>query len=94
MELNKSSGNPIILPTISPLLVLAASNNKYLMTVEEINNSYQEYQDDLALRELHLKLPVTFCDDHLDDLFTLLKEIKDSPPLLTDTDHPPTEKDT
>lgn len=55
------------------------------MTVEEINNSFQEYQDDLAVRELHLKLPVTFNDNSLDDLFTLLKEIKETP-VFTDTD--------
>ena len=55
------------------------------MTVEEINNSFQEYQDDLAVRELHLKLPVTFNDNSLDDLFTLLKEIEETP-VFTDTD--------
>ena len=62
------------------------------MTVEEINNSYQEYQDDLARRELHLKLPVTFIDEHMDDLFTLLKEINDSPPVFTDKGQAPPEK--
>ena len=70
----------------------AASSNKYLMTVEEINKSYQEYQDDLARRELHLKLLVTFKGEHMDDLFTLLKEINDSPPVFTDTDQAPPEK--
>ena len=70
----------------------AASSNKYLMTVEEINKSYQEYQDDLARRELHLKLLVTFKGEHMDDLFTLLKEINDSPPVFTDTDQAPLEK--
>lgn len=69
-----------------------AFSNKYLMTVEEINNSYQEYQDDLARRELHLKLPVTFIDEHMDDLYTLLKEINDSPTVFTDTGQAPTEK--
>ena len=62
------------------------------MTVEEINKSYQEYQDDLARRELHLKLLVTFIDEPMDDLFTLLKEINDSPPVFTDTDQAPPEK--
>ena len=55
------------------------------MTIEEINQSYQDFQDELATRELHLKYPVTFSDDHQDDLFTLLKEINESTPLFIET---------
>ena len=59
------------------------------MTLEEINNSFQEYQDDLAVRELHLKPIFHFSDDHQDDLFALLKELRNSTPILFDPDHKP-----
>ena len=54
------------------------------MTIEEINQSYQEFQDELATRELHLKLLPTFKDESLDDLINLLKEVKDNTPIFTE----------
>lgn len=54
------------------------------MTAEEINQSYQEFQDELATRELHLKLLPTFKDESLDDLINLLKEVKDNTPIFTE----------
>ena len=55
------------------------------MTTEEINQSYQDFQDDLAIRELHLKILPTFKDDEfLDKLFSQLNEIKETPPVLID----------
>lgn len=58
--------------------------NKYLMTVEEINQSYQDFQDDLATRELHLKLLPTFKDESLDDLFNLLNEVREATPIFAE----------
>ena len=53
------------------------------MTTEEINQSYQDFQDDLAIRELHLKILPTFKDDEFrDKLFSQLNEIKETPPVL------------
>ena len=54
------------------------------MTIEEINQSYQEFQDELATRELHLKLLPNFKDELLDDLINLLKEVKDNTPIFTE----------
>ncbi|MBO4561259.1 MAG: hypothetical protein J5705_04745 [Bacteroidaceae bacterium] len=54
------------------------------MTVEEINQSYQDFQDELATRELHLKLLPAFKDERLDDLISLLNEIREAPPILID----------
>ena len=54
------------------------------MTIEEINQSYQEFQDELATRELHLKLLPTFKDESLDDLINLLKEVKENTPIFTE----------
>lgn len=58
--------------------------NKYHMTAEEINQSYQEFQDELAIRELHLKLLPSFKDESLDDLINLLKEVKENTPIFTE----------
>ncbi len=58
------------------------------MTAEEINQSYQEFQDELATRELHLKLLPTFKDESLDDLINLLKEVKDNTPIFTEKEEP------
>jgi len=58
------------------------------MTIEEINQSYQEFQDELATRELHLKLLPTFKDESLDDLINLLKEVKDNTPIFTEKEEP------
>ena len=58
------------------------------MTIEEINQSYQEFQDELATRELHLKLLPTFKDESLDDLINLLKEVKDNTPISTQKEDP------
>ena len=58
------------------------------MTTEEINQSYQDFQDDLAIRELHLKILPTFKDDEfLDTLFSQLNEIKETPPVLIHQKH-------
>lgn len=48
-------------------------------TVDEINQEFQDYQDDLTLREKHLKLPSTFDTSSMDDLIALL----DLPPEKT-----------
>ena len=58
------------------------------MTIEEINQSYQEFQDELATRELHLKLLPTFKDESLDDLINLLKEVKENTPIFTEKEEP------
>ena len=58
------------------------------MTIEEINQSYQEFQDELATRELHLELLPTFKDESLDDLINLLKEVKDNTPIFTEKEEP------
>ena len=58
------------------------------MTAEEINQSYQEFQDDLAIRELHLKLLPSFKDESLDDLINLLKEVKENTPIFTEKEEP------
>ncbi|MBR0519249.1 hypothetical protein IJJ97_05615 [bacterium] len=58
------------------------------MTAEEINQSYQEFQDELATRELHLKLLPTFKDESLDDLINLLKEVKENTPIFTEKEEP------
>ena len=58
------------------------------MTAEEINQSYQEFQDELATRELHLKLLPTFKDESLDDLINLLKEVKENTPIFTEKKEP------
>ena len=58
------------------------------MTIEEINQSYQEFQDELATRELHLKLLPTFKDESLDDLINLLKEVKDNTPIFAEKEEP------
>ena len=56
------------------------------MTTEEINQSYQDFQDELATRELHLKLLPTFKDESLDELLYLLNELKgDTPIHIEDT---------
>ena len=54
------------------------------MTVEEINQSYQDFQDDLATRELHLKLLPNFKDESLDDLFNLINELRETTPIFTE----------
>jgi hypothetical protein len=58
------------------------------MTIEEINQSYQEFQDELATRELHVKLLPTFKDESLDDLINLLKEVKENTPIFTEKEEP------
>ena len=58
------------------------------MTAKEINQSYQEFQDELATRELHLKLLPTFKDESLDDLINLLKEVKDNTPIFIEKEQP------
>ena len=52
------------------------------MTAEEINQSYQDFQEELASRELHLKLLSSFNDEPMDDLFDLLNELKESTPIF------------
>ena len=58
------------------------------MKPEDINQAYQDFQDDLATRELHLKLLPAFKDERLDDLLNLLKEVKGDTPTLTDNKQP------
>lgn len=53
------------------------------MTEEELNQSYQDFQDELAVRELHLKLLPSFNKEPMDDLIKLLKEIKETTPIFT-----------
>ena len=43
-------------------------------TLEEINDSFDSYQEDLATRDLHLKLLVYFEDDSLDSILSMLKD--------------------
>ena len=54
------------------------------MTTEEINQAYQDFQDELTTRELHLKLLPTFKDESLDDLLNLLNEVKENTPIITE----------
>ena len=58
------------------------------MTVEDINQSYQDFQDDLAIRELHLKLLPTFKDESMDDLLSLLNELKEATPIFAEKEQP------
>lgn len=60
------------------------------MTAEVINQSYQDFQEELATRELHLKLLSTFNDEPMDDLFDLLNELKEATPIFTEKPHPET----
>lgn len=53
------------------------------MTIEDINQSYQDFQDELAIRELNLKLLPCFNKEPLDDLLDLLKEVKENTPIFT-----------
>lgn len=41
-------------------------------SVEEINQDFQDYQDDLIIREKHLKLPSSFDTSSMDDIIALL----------------------
>ena len=41
-------------------------------TVDDINQEFQDFQDDLTLREKHLKLPSSFDTSSMDDLISLL----------------------
>lgn len=45
---------------------------KDLVTVDDINQEFQDFQDDLILREKHLKLPSSFDTSSMDDLISLL----------------------
>lgn len=48
------------------------------MDITDINQQFNEYQDSLALQELHLKLLPEFdCDT--DELIQLLYDLKDKP---------------
>ena len=40
--------------------------------IEEINHQFQDFQDQLLIKEKKLKLLVSFTDDSLDDLIQLL----------------------
>ena len=53
-----------------------------MKTLEEINNSFEEYQEELKQRELHLKLLPSFNKEPIDDLFSLLNENKGKSILL------------
>ena len=41
-------------------------------TVDDINREFQDYQDDLTLREKRLRLPSTFDTSSMDDLISML----------------------
>ena len=41
-------------------------------TVEDINQEFQDYQDDLLIRQKHLKLLPSFDTSSMDDLMSLL----------------------
>ena len=41
-------------------------------TVDDINQEFQDYQDDLTLREKRLRLPSTFDTSSMDDLISML----------------------
>lgn len=41
-------------------------------TLDEINTMFQDYQDDLVVREKNLKFPVRFTDYSLDDILDML----------------------
>lgn len=46
------------------------------LTLDDINREFQDYQDDLLMREKKLRLPVSFTpDDSLIDLIRSLKEV-------------------
>lgn len=49
--------------------LLKMKDNK---TVEEINQEFQDFQDDLLIRKKHLKLPSSFDTSSMDDLIALL----------------------
>lgn len=42
-------------------------------TEEELNQLFQDYQDDLTLRDKHIKLLVSF-NDSMDELLSLLQQ--------------------
>lgn len=48
--------------------------NNTIPTPEEINDMYDSYQEDLTIRDRHLKLLPVFPTEGLDDLIALLKE--------------------
>lgn len=41
-------------------------------TLDEINTMFQDFQDDLVVREKNLKFPVRFTDYSLDDILEML----------------------
>lgn len=41
-------------------------------TLEDINDEFQEFQDDLTSRSKHLKLPSSWDTSSMDDLISLL----------------------
>lgn len=43
-------------------------------TLEEINSSYDSYQEDLQTRDLKLRLLVSFEDSGMDDILSLIKD--------------------
>lgn len=45
---------------------------------EKINQEFEKYQRELRLRSMHIKLPVNFIPDNMDDIIKELrnKEIK------------------
>lgn len=57
-------------------------------TIEELNSLFQDYQEDLDIRDRHLKIPITFQDDSLDSILDILASVR--PNLLDDpTPTPP-----
>ena len=49
-------------------------------TLEDINDQFQEFQDDLTSREKKLKLPSSWDTSSMDDLISLLDIPKKTPP--------------
>lgn len=49
-------------------------------TVDDINQEFQDFQDDLNQRSKHLKLPSSFDTSSMDDLISLLDIPQKTPP--------------
>lgn len=48
-------------------------------TINEINTMFQDFQEELVIKESKLKYPVKFTDDTLDDVISMLDFSDDNP---------------
>ena len=48
-------------------------------TLDEINTMFQDFQEELVIKESKLKYPVKFIDDTLDDVISMLDFSDDNP---------------